>query len=113
MTEKLLLIDDEPDIRTFLGLTLEDMGYAAETAENGEEGLRIFREKLVCLQTSRWRRRPGRFPHRPAGPALGLSISYGIVTEYNGRIMAKNNKDGGACFIMMFPAETRRKFARS
>ncbi len=42
------------------------------------------------------------------GTGLGLSISYGIVTEYNGRIMVKNNKDGGACFIMMFPASACR-----
>jgi histidine kinase len=37
------------------------------------------------------------------GTGLGLSISYGIVQECGGRIDAKANPDGGACFILKFP----------
>ncbi len=37
------------------------------------------------------------------GTGLGLSISYGIIKECGGRITAKNNPDGGACFLIRFP----------
>ncbi|MBN1935574.1 MAG: GAF domain-containing protein [Anaerolineae bacterium] len=39
------------------------------------------------------------------GMGLGLSISYGIVQEHNGRISAENRKDGqkGACFSIDIP----------
>jgi len=41
----ILLVDDEPDIRDVLGITLLDMGYAVHTAENGVEALNLFRDK--------------------------------------------------------------------
>jgi len=44
MDEKLLLVDDEEDIRDVLGISLSDIGYRVYTAENGEEALRIFEE---------------------------------------------------------------------
>ncbi|MGD9211387.1 MAG: ATP-binding protein, partial [Desulfobacteraceae bacterium] len=37
------------------------------------------------------------------GTGLGLSISYGIIKECGGRITAKNNPNGGACFLIRFP----------
>ena len=37
------------------------------------------------------------------GTGLGLSISYGIIKECNGKIYARPNPDGGACFVMEFP----------
>lgn len=43
---KLLLVDDEEDIRDVLGIFLEDIGYEVATAENGEEALRLFRQHL-------------------------------------------------------------------
>jgi len=39
-----LLVDDEEDIRDVLGISLCDCGYDIRTAENGEIGLRLFRE---------------------------------------------------------------------
>jgi DNA-binding NtrC family response regulator len=36
---KVLVVDDEPDIRESLELVLGDAGYAVETAQNGTEGL--------------------------------------------------------------------------
>ncbi len=41
---KLLLVDDEKDIRDVLHLALSDMGYEVFEAENGAEALRIFKE---------------------------------------------------------------------
>jgi len=45
MNTKLLLVDDEEGIRKVLGITLSDIGYAVFTAENGDQALKIFREK--------------------------------------------------------------------
>ncbi|WP_319760461.1 response regulator [Maridesulfovibrio sp.] len=40
--KKLLLVDDEEGIRRFLGLTLMDLGYEVETAENGKAALEVI-----------------------------------------------------------------------
>jgi histidine kinase len=37
------------------------------------------------------------------GTGLGLSISYGIIQECNGKIFARSNPEGGACFVIEFP----------
>jgi PAS domain S-box-containing protein len=42
MSERLLLVDDEEDIRRFLGLFLADLGYEVHVAENGEKALEVF-----------------------------------------------------------------------
>jgi signal transduction histidine kinase len=44
MEKKLLLVDDEKDIREVLYLALSDIGYNIFEAENGEEALRLFHE---------------------------------------------------------------------
>jgi two-component system alkaline phosphatase synthesis response regulator PhoP len=49
---KILVIDDEEDIRTLLQYNLEKEGYQVETAENGEKGLTAlisFKPDLVLL----------------------------------------------------------------
>lgn len=37
---KILIIDDEPDVRDMMSVALERQGYTAVTAQNGEEGLK-------------------------------------------------------------------------
>lgn len=52
MSTKILIIDDEPDVLTFVQAALEDNGYQALTAHNARKGLEtIKREKpaLICL----------------------------------------------------------------
>ena len=44
MEKKLLLVDDEKDIREVLVLPLSDLGYHIFEAENGKEALGIFKE---------------------------------------------------------------------
>ena len=44
MEKTILLVDDEPDIRDVLSISLSDMGYQVYAAENGDEALRIFRD---------------------------------------------------------------------
>jgi FixJ family two-component response regulator/nitrogen-specific signal transduction histidine kinase len=42
MDRTILLVDDEEDIRDVLGMSLSDMGYQVHTAENGEQGYRLY-----------------------------------------------------------------------
>lgn len=42
MDNKILLVDDEEDIRDVLGITLMDIGYDVVSAENGKDALEIF-----------------------------------------------------------------------
>ena len=44
MENRILLVDDEQDIREVLNLSLSDLGYDVLEAENGENALRIFKE---------------------------------------------------------------------
>lgn len=51
-SKKILVIDDEPDVVTFLTTLLEDHGYETCSAKDGEEGWeKIQREHpdLICL----------------------------------------------------------------
>jgi len=44
MEKKILLVDDEKDIREIVHLSLADLGYQVFEAEDGNEALRIFQE---------------------------------------------------------------------
>jgi CheY-like chemotaxis protein len=47
--ERVLVIDDESQIRSMLRLMLERAGYEVEEAPDGMEGIRIYRENPVDL----------------------------------------------------------------
>jgi len=47
--EKLLIIDDEPSLRHLLRTILEELGYAIEEAENGQQGLDILHDTNFAL----------------------------------------------------------------
>jgi DNA-binding response OmpR family regulator len=47
--ERILIIDDESQIRSMIRLILEREGYAVMEASDGIEGLRLFREKPADL----------------------------------------------------------------
>lgn len=49
MEKKLLLVDDEADIREVLGLYLRDSGYEVVTAEDGRAGLEAFQRERPPL----------------------------------------------------------------
>jgi len=49
MRQTILLVDDEPDIRDVLSLSLADMGYHVYEAENGDEALRIFKDMQPAM----------------------------------------------------------------
>jgi len=46
---KILIIDDDIQIRTMLRKFLEPLGYDVHDAPDGKEGLRIYREKKADL----------------------------------------------------------------
>ena len=50
--KKILVIDDEPHVVTYIKTLLEDNGYQTATASNGREGMeraKRYRPDLVCL----------------------------------------------------------------
>ena len=46
---KILLVDDEADVRKTVGRRLQQQGFEVLTAEGGEEGLRIAEEQQPAL----------------------------------------------------------------
>ena len=49
--KKVLIVDDELDVRTFLTTVLRKAGYRSVTAENGQEGLRLAQQESPSLIT--------------------------------------------------------------
>ena len=52
MAAKILIIDDEKDMRTYLGTLFRKEGFEIESASNGEEGIALaksFRPDLITL----------------------------------------------------------------
>ncbi len=49
MPKQVLVVDDEENTRRFLTVALEENGYEAETAADGEEGLRRIQESKPDL----------------------------------------------------------------
>ncbi len=49
MTPKILVIDDEADVRTYLKSVLKKEGYEVVTAENGFEGLEVAKKEEPAL----------------------------------------------------------------
>ena len=52
MGKKIMVIDDEPDIITYMTTLLEENGYETDSAKDGIEGLKKIKEykpDLVCL----------------------------------------------------------------
>lgn len=49
MSKKVLVVDDDPDVVTFNVTIVEELGYTALVAKNGEEGLRIVKEEKPDL----------------------------------------------------------------
>jgi two-component system phosphate regulon response regulator PhoB len=51
MPKRVLVVDDEMDVRTFITTLLDSNGYKALVAENGEQGWRKFQETKPDLVT--------------------------------------------------------------
>jgi len=51
MAKKILVVDDEKDVVTYLCTVLRDAGYEAAEASNGEEALELIKTEKVDLVT--------------------------------------------------------------
>lgn len=54
-TKKILIVDDEPDVVSYLEMLLHDAGYETVSASNGREGIEVARKEkpnLVTLDVS-------------------------------------------------------------
>jgi twitching motility two-component system response regulator PilH len=49
MGKKVLVVDDDPDVRLFSITVLEENGYTPLEATNGEEGMQLIRKELPDL----------------------------------------------------------------
>ena len=49
MKQRILVVDDEPDIRLFLKTVLEDAGFEVMTADNGKHALQQIKERKPDL----------------------------------------------------------------
>jgi CheY-like chemotaxis protein len=51
MAKKILIVDDEPDVVSYLEMILQDNGYETLTAANGKEALELLRSEKPDLVT--------------------------------------------------------------
>lgn len=49
MNKKILIVDDDPDVRLFNTTVAEELGYRTLEAADGEEGLRLIKEEKPDL----------------------------------------------------------------
>jgi twitching motility two-component system response regulator PilH len=49
MTKKVLVVDDDPDVRLFSITVLEENGYTPLEATNGEEGMELIKKEVPDL----------------------------------------------------------------
>jgi twitching motility two-component system response regulator PilH len=49
MAKKVLVVDDDPDVRLFSVTVLEENGYTPIEATNGEEGMKIIKKEMPDL----------------------------------------------------------------
>ena len=49
MAKRVLIVDDDPDIRLFSSTVLEENGYTPIEATNGEEGMKIIKKEMPDL----------------------------------------------------------------
>ena len=57
MNEEILVVDDEPDIRSLISLTLEDEGYLTVQAANAEEARAVITSRPPsCIILDMWMR---------------------------------------------------------
>jgi len=49
MSKKVLIVDDDPDVRLFSATVVEECGFSPVEAENGEEGLKMVKAQKPDL----------------------------------------------------------------
>lgn len=49
MSKRVLVVDDDPDVRLFNATVVEESGYVPLEADNGEDGLRLIKDEKPDL----------------------------------------------------------------
>ena len=78
MGKKVLVVDDDPDVRLFSVTVLEEHGYTPLEAANGEEGLKMIKEQkpdLIILDV---------LMQRQSGIRLYRELKTDIFEKYQG-----------------------------
>jgi len=86
-TKKILIVDDEPDVVSYLEMLLRDNGYETISASNGREGIEVTRQErpdLVTLDVSMPEASGTRFYRDIRSDADLASIPVVIVTAVTG-----------------------------
>ena len=91
-----LVIDDEPDVVTFITTVLQDHGYATMTARDGKEALeqvRARRPDLITLDVTMPERSGVRFYRdmklAPETKAIPIVIITGVSEDFQGFISSR------------------------
>ncbi|MFC1529364.1 response regulator [Gemmatimonadota bacterium] len=85
--KKILIVDDEPDVVSYLEMLLHDNGYETVTAANGREGIEVARKErpdLVTLDVSMPEASGTRFYKDIRNDAELASVPVIIVTAVTG-----------------------------
>ena len=85
--KRILVLDDEPHVVTYLETLLQDNGYATVSASNGKEGMEKLRNErvdLVCLDISMPEESGVRFYRNLKDDSELSSIPVVIVTAVTG-----------------------------
>ncbi len=86
-TKKILIVDDEPDVVSYLEMLLRDNGYETVSASNGREGIEVARQErpdLVTLDVSMPEASGTRFYRDIRSDSDLASIPVVIVTAVTG-----------------------------
>jgi CheY-like chemotaxis protein len=85
--KKVLIVDDEPDVVSYLEMLLHDSGYETVTASNGQEGMELARREapdLVTLDVSMPEASGTRFYREIRSDSELQSVPVVIVTGVTG-----------------------------
>ncbi len=83
----ILVVDDEPDVVTYLTTLLQDNGYNTESARDGNEALEKVRQNppaLICLDMSMPEKSGARFMKELREAPEGADIPILVVTGVTG-----------------------------
>jgi CheY-like chemotaxis protein len=99
---RLLLVEDEPDLRRILTTSLREEGFAVDTAEEGEEGLRKALSHDYVLVVLDWVR-PRLRSRQTGGYGLGLSKCQSILKLHHGEITSRSQLGQGSTITVRLP----------
>jgi len=110
MTNKILIVDDEADIRDELTECLTDEGFVCITAANGEEGLNLIRSDLEISVVLADLQMPGRTGLEMIGAARaeldeGRQVEFVVITGHGGTGEAINALKLGVMDFMQKPID--------